>query len=665
MNARYAQAQESPFKTPERKKIDKLLTKQFIVWDGEGITPQNQLIQNYVLFGYYNGVNHDWIEGKELTTDQCLRLIIDAGRLHKNAIHVGFAFNYDVDMIMRDMPEDSFRFLRQRGYVRYKHYKIKHLPGKWFKIYNLKSRIKVTIFDIWGFFQSSLISALKSTIADHPKMEFLPDIEKGKNRRGRFTYDEMPFVTKYWKIENELCHALITRLREYLYAVGLRITSWHGPGAIASFGYRTNNIDAHKRNCGPDVYTAARYAYAGGRFERFHIGRYRKVYGYDINSAYPNAIARLPSLSEGEWIHNVKPKKIVEFGVYRISLRGPAISSKPAPLFHRDNSGNISYPWRLDGWYWSPEIKAIIRTMPESKSVRIHESYEYIGWKTRPFEWVTKVYNQRKEMKANGAGAQMALKLFLNSLYGKMAQRAGWERTGTAPHWHQLEWAGWVTSYTRAMLYELMYQIPFDKLIAVETDGIYTTATPDELVIKIGDELGQWEMTYYDEMIYLQSGLYAKRQNKEWSLKYRGLDKDSVTIETFRTHPGLLRANKEWPKLVGHTTRFIGYRNALFRGPFNTRHCAWETEPKEICCDEIGKRIHSPAICKACQMGKSAYAMAHDTIIKSKTMVMHDDELMSKMHDIPWLDKDVSDELFAWREFEESQDGLIHPEFIY
>lgn len=661
---RIAARNHTPFRTPERKKTDKLLAKQFVVWDGEGITPTNTLIQDYVLFGYYDGINHDWITGDSLTTDDCLSLIINAGKTHKNAIHVGFAFNYDVDMILKDLPEDSFRFLRQRGYVRYRHYKIKHLPNKWLKIYNLKLRIKVTIFDIWGFFQSSLIAALKSTIADHPKMEHLPEIEKGKARRGLFTRSEMQFVTKYWKIENELCHALITRLREYLFNVGLRITQWHGPGAIASFGYRTYHIDDHKRDNGPDIYEAARYAYAGGRFERFHVGRYRKVYGYDINSAYPNAIAKLPSLTEGEWIHNEHPKKIVEFGIYRVSMRGSAISSKPAPLFHRDSGGNISYPWRLDGWYWSPEIKTLIRTMPQLKTVRIHEAYEYVGWETRPFKWVEKIYEQRKIMKANGAGAQMALKLFLNSLYGKMAQRAGWERTGTAPHWHQLEWAGWVTSYTRAMLYELIHQIPYDKLIAVETDGIYTTAAPYEVNIKIGDNLGEWEMTYYDEMIYLQSGLYAKRQEKEWSLKYRGLDKDSVSVEIFRGQPSKLKAFKEWPKLVGTTTRFVGYRNALFRGPFETRHCAWETEPKEIDCGYVGKRIHSAPLCKACELGKSAYAMPHDTIIHSKTTLMRDDELMSTMHDIPWLDKEISDELFAWREFDESQQGLIHPELV-
>lgn len=659
------------------KAKDKLREKPFLIWDGEGaraLDDNGAVIkgapQDYILFGYYNGSEHEWITDKRLSTDDCLRLIIDCGKAHRNHIHVWFAGGYDVDMILRDMTVAQFRFLRERGYVRYANYKIKHISGKWLEVTELGDNpFKVTIYDVWGFFQSSLINALKTTISDHPLMSNLSEIESGKDKRKEFTYADLPYITKYWKIENILAHALITRLRDYLYDVGLRISKWHGPGAIASYGYRTNGIKQHKADCGSAVYDAARYAYAGGRFERFHIGRYKKAYGYDINSAYPNAIARLPSLTEGEWIHNDRPSKIVEFGLYRVSMRGPALSREPAPLFHRDKSGNITYPWRLDGWYWSPEIKALIRSMPGSKSVRITESYEYVGWTTRPFGFVKNVYNQRRQMKDDGAGAQMALKLFLNSLYGKMAQRAGWERTGEAPPWHQLEWAGWVTSYTRAMLYELMHKIPYDKLIAVETDGIYTTATPKELGIVDSKELGGWEVSYYDELIYLQSGLYAKRKDAEWSMKFRGLDSNSISINQVREHAYNLKANEDWPPLCGMTTRFVGYKNALFRetqnrGEMKDHHCVWEHEPREISCGDVGKRVHSSKICKACQQGKNAYNMPHETVIKSKTMLGFDIEtLMSQRHDIPWLDDPEAAEKFKWRQMEEEMDGLISEEY--
>lgn len=652
-----------------------LETRQFIVWDGEGArAPGKRKPQNFVLFGYYDGFKHESIIGERLSTYELLPMIIKAGREHPKAWHVSFAFGYDINMILRNLSPKQFQFLRTRGYTRVgAKWRVEHIPGKWFRVTEYgpnypedkTDRFGVTIFDTWGFFQSSLVAALKSYIPDHELMARLPEIEAGKDLRAKFTYEDIEYIKEYWGLENVLFHALINRLRDYLYSVDLRISKWHGPGALASYAYRTNRVKPHKSDCGNDVYNAARYAYAGGRFERFHIGRFTGAYGYDINSAYPYAIAQLPSLSEGQWIHVDNPKHFSEFGVYRVAMRGPGIARAPAPLFHRDPGGNITYPWRLDGWYWSPELRAMADTMPEFANVAVYEGWEYVGWTTRPFAFVADLYNQRREMKRDGIGAQIALKLLLNSLYGKMAQRAGWERTGTAPVWHQLEWAGWVTSSTRATLFRLMHSIPWSQLIAVETDGIFTTATPDELSITDSKELGGWEITEYDELVYLQSGVYAKRQGEEWSMKFRGLDADSVSVEQIVEHAKLLVPGRDWPNLVGTTTRFIGYQNAMFReqqnrGPMKVHHCVWETEPREISCGTIGKRVHSPKICAGCKAGKSAYDMPHETVIKSRTLFGTDtDSFMSTQHDIPWLDEKKMASRFAWREMQDSQEGLL------
>lgn len=666
--------------TRKRESVHRSLEeRKFVVWDGEGTRAAGKRKpQNYSLFGYYDGSEHAFISAQKLNTYECLAFIIECGRKHKNAWHVGFAFGYDTDMILRNLSPKQFAFLRDRGYTRVgDNYRIEHIPGKWLRVTQYgptfplvrTDRYSVTIYDVWGFFQSSFLAAIKSYLgADHPLMiRNLALVEQGKARREAFTYDQIGFIEKYWRVENELLHAVVNQLREWLYAVDLRISKWHGPGALASYAYRTQKVKSHKSDCGPDIYTAARYAYAGGRFERFHIGRYERAFGYDINSAYPNAIALLPSLSEGEWIHveSVQERELAEFGVYRVELRGPAISRKPSPLFHRDERGNVTFPWRLNGWYWAPELRAMQRAaLPGDRTFRIVEGYEYVGWHTRPFAFVHDIYDQRRDMKRDGNGAQIALKLLLNSLYGKQAQRAGWERTGKAPTWHQLEWAGWVTSYTRAMLFDLMARIPYDKLIAVETDGIYTTATPGELKIEHSVELGGWEVSEYDELVYLQSGLYAKRIGSDWSLKFRGLDSDSVSIPQIIEQSKLLLPNAEWPALKGTTTRFVGYRNALFReaqnrGPMKVHHCVWETEPKEIDCGSVGKRIHSPKMCQACREGATAYEKPHETIIKSRAMIgLTDDDYQSHMHEIPWLDEPKRSR-FQWRAESEKQDGMI------
>jgi hypothetical protein len=567
-------------------------------------------------------------------------------------------------MILRNLSPKAFKTLRRKNSLLVDNIRIEHIPGKWFMVTQYgkhyrdgdkKDKITVRIFDVFGFFQTSLVKALKKYIPDHHLMRtHMATIESGKAGRKDFRFSDLVEIEEYWRVENELSHALVNQLRDYLYdpRVNLKITKWHGPGALASYVYRTSGILPHKADCGERVYDSARYAYAGGRFELFRAGRHTNVYGIDINSAYPYGISKLPSLSEGTWIHTERPRRLVEFGVYHVRMKSWPIARPPSPLFHRDKTGNISFPWRTEGWYFTPEVSAMVDTMPGgSAAVEILEGYEYVGWQTRPFaEYINDKYDQRRRMKDAKEGAEWAIKLALNSLYGKMAQRAGWERKHAAPMWHQLEWAGWVTSFCRATLYRELQRIPWQHLIAVETDGIYTTLPPSELGIENSKVLGGWEVSEYDEMVYLQSGVYAKREGTDWSSKYRGLDSDSLSPRDIVDHAKLLLpGDSVWPPVVGRTTRFVGYGAALFReqqnrGSMKDHHRVWENEPKEITIGVHGKRVHSPKLCDACAVGANAYDMPHDLIIRSNSVR----DIQSYQHDIPWLDEDKAE----WRQEE-------------
>jgi len=678
---------------------------KFVVWDGEGANApykRRRTRHNYILFGCYNGVEHAKITSERLHLRECLEFIVEQGIKNPGANHVAFYFDYDVNMILNHLPVDRLQRLREQHFIRVTlngiAYGIEHIPHKWFQVtrygpkYDFKNRngkgkrdkVTVRIQDMAGFFQCSLLKALKDNLSDHPYyIENIAEVEKGKDSRNEFTYADLETITSYWEKENVLFHALADHLRRMLYSVELRIKNWHGPGALANYTYKREGIRAHKADCGEDVYRASRFAYAGGRFELFRPGRHRHVYGIDINSAYPAAIAKLPSLSNGQWKwrdENNVSHDFAEFGLYNITMRGPIVGEHlPSPLFNRDKANIVSFPWNTKGWYWSPEIEqvlAVLNDMGHDLSDKINIDF-HGGWEwipnepSYPFDFVRETFEKRKRLKAEGHGGQMALKLMMNSLYGKMAQRAGWERNGTAPTWHQLEWAGWVTSYVRAKLFSVFSRIPFDQLIAVETDGIYTTCDPARLGITTSKELGEWEVTKYDEVIYLQSGVYAMLKDGKWTTKYRGLDPDSVSTESIIEHAKLLGSNQEWPPLIGTTTRFVGYPAALFRevqnrGPTKAHHCKWETAPKEISIGAAGKRRHNPRFCKACEAGKTAYEMPHSLIIQ---MNLHYGTIESQMHDIPWLDRiepsegdEFSGEVFPeieWREFEEEERGLL------
>lgn len=618
---------------------------EFVCWDGEGASDGRR--QNYVLLGNNRS---DPLIARRLKTVECLHYLCDQAVLYPNATHVGFAFDYDVNMILWQLSVHQFRILRETGHVYHDDFRIEHIPGKWFEVYRRSDKQSIKIQDTFGFFQRSFVTALQQYLPDDEYVSgVLAELQAGKDDRSDFTWSAIEGITTYWKLEIGLFHKLVTSLQDYLYSVGLNIIQWHGPGAIADFVYRKNGVLKAKDITPPEVRQAARYAYSAGRFELFQVGKFDNVYGLDINSAYPAAIAQLPNLIQGEWVHRQGAiNKIARFGVYRIKLDKQEFR-RPGPVFHRSEHGAISYPHSVEGWYWSPEAQCA-----KEEGAEILEAWEYVEYtNARPFAFVQNMYNQRLELKRQKSGAQLAIKLALNSLYGKMAQRAGWERNGAAPYWHQLSWAGWVTSYTRAMLYSVMKQIPDKQLIAVETDGIYTTTNPDNLNIEIGEGLGQWDVSKHDVMMYLQSGVYAFLDGGVWGYKYRGLDKGSLNHENFEES---LKAcvGKHWSPIIGPTTRFVGYPAALQGDDrkFTDRHRQWVTVERELQLGSIGKRQHWASVCEACAHENNGYVEPHSLIIMSQAY----NSPHSHMHDIPWEDEE---KMQAWREREKHEKGLI------
>lgn len=587
--------------------------RPFMAWDGEGVTPADSVQQNYVLFG---NSAHEYIvsDGSHLPTHTLLDFMLNAGQRH-DCIHVSFAFGYDVEMILGTMPEQLVYALHKNGTTLYNGIRIEYRKGKFFRVSDGSRSIR--IWDLWGFFQSSFIKALEDNLPNDPTTA---DILAGKNRRKTFAMHEMQtLILPYWKMEITALAALAEKLRTNLYNAGLTISQWQGPGAVAGFLYQRNGIKRHKAETPPNVCQASQFAYAAGRFEMFKLGRAnQRVYGYDIRSAYPAAITQLPSLTDGgEWVHTTEPTHIADFGVYHIEFSNPNLYLPPMPLFYRDANSNIHFPNRVTGWYWTPEARLAIHM-----GGRLLESWDYVGGTATPFTWVQDLYNERRRMKAEGNASQMALKLGINSLYGKMAQRVG-HKDGKAPAWHQLEWAGYVTSHVRAKLFRAM-MLAGKHLVAVETDGIYSTVP---LALDIGESLGQWESKEYDDIVYLQSGFYFAKDGGTWKAKTRGFDKGSISYDAV-----MRTLDNPVEQLYGMQTRFASMGQWLPAKNRETKRRVWTTTRRELELGASGKRIHRKSMCNACAAGIRASECFHDMTITSPMGGV------SKPHILPWVE---------------------------
>lgn len=603
------------------------LSAPFIAWDGEGITPAGQDRQNLVLFGCSSGFK---LKGTKLSTRECLELIITAEQHNPDAIHVGFAFSYDVEMILADMSIHHLTILYRKGSVKWHGYRIEYLRSKWFQISKTvgKDRVTARIWDVWGFYQTSFVLAVSEILgANHPDAQ---QIINGKAGRSLFTYSELDCVIEpYWQCELRLTVDMMNALRTRLYDAGFMIRQWYGPGAIAAYTFRKRKMAAAMSpDIPPAVNVAAQHAFAGGRFEQFRLGAYDgPVYSYDIRSAYPSAIALLPNLSTGQWVHvtDVDPSQLARFGVYRIAFRHGAFrTTAPMPYFYRDSRHTIHFPNIVESWYWTPEAQHLTFL---GESAEILEGWEYQDDGSLPLAWVNDVYETRAQWKREGNPSQMALKLLLNSMYGKMAQRVGWERTGKAPQTHQLEWAGYVTSHARAKLFRAML-LAQDGLLGVETDGIFSTRP---LALDVGPHLGQWEAEQYDGMIYLQSGFYFKRAHGEWEARYRGFDRGSITADQ------TLDSLSEWQPwkgenctIEGQSTRFSTMGTYLNSRTPDAQRNVWTTNARALSLGTDGKRIHRSDSCLACAHELSPASSLH-------TMTIHQPVGgMSLKHSLPW-----------------------------
>ena len=194
----------------------------------------------------------------------------------------------------------------------------------------------------------------------------------------------------------------------------------------------------------------------------------------------------------------------------------------------------------------------------------------------------------------------------MNSLYGKLAQRVGWkEETGEPPTWHQLEYAGFATAYCRAMLLSAIMQNPMS-IVAVETDGLIST---EPLRLRESTELGDWEAEEYDDVIYVQSGVYwIHGRDKDGQLKWlkartRGFGAKDMGVTQAIEHVGTLEP------LIGKTHRFAGFNGYLFREQW----LKWIDGESVAVWGGSGKRAHMAKLCGRC-CGRDDIQL-HDLVI--------------------------------------------------
>jgi hypothetical protein len=675
--ARYHANSDQAKKVQKHYREQQFDQRKFIGWDGEGyteppvITRQDDgvfVVKNsqhhYMLFGSSTG---DYVTSESLDTAECLDLIMEVEQEHKSAYHVGFAFEYDVNMILKNLPWRTLAVLKEQAHCRWKdqatgkRYRIEHVPHKWFRV--SAKGISATIYDVFGFFHCSYIAALdKYDIGSAEKRRRISD---GKSARGLFTFADLKSVTDYWKAEISLLPPLMDEIRKAAYGGGYRISEWHGPGALANYLLREMGvINWHsKKSTPPEVRSATRYAYAGGRFTPSLCGLYYgPVYTADINSAYIFACSLLPRMDRGKWIrhpaNSVDPRNLARFGLYKIEFdagperrayaRKTRLPEPPYPLFHRSKNGVLRWPRRTQGWYWTPEAQLVAN----SPRATILEAWVWDDDGSYPFGFVNDAFHRRLELQHQGNPVEKTYKWALAAMYGAFARRVGWDKKlRKAPPSHELAWAGFITSWCRANVWgpamDVYVRGKGKGLISIDTDGVTSTVPFREEVLAngVGENLGQWKLEEWTGILQWQNGIYWLRNSDgEWKdPKSRGIPKGSIPFAS--AYEAIQRMDYTarpfvHPSLSLRRTRFVGYGQAL-QGQF-PKWRQWITEPVKVLMggNPMGKAFHFPISCSACRAAMAGNKPPEGSLDGMHTITgTSPDSLESWPHKLPWLEE--------------------------
>jgi hypothetical protein len=631
--------------------------RPFVGVDGEGCGVDALGRQLYMLLRVGDA---ELFTGKPLTTGECFDFICDQPA---GPIMVGFSFGYDVTMMLRDIPHirpapdrpsrlerifaDKEQGEHQSRYTYWQGFGIEYLPRNYLRIcrtvevwklapptpqfprgrrYQTRERVEGstrTIYETFGFFQMSFLKTLQSYNVGGRHIDM---IERNKSARGDFKSITKE-VRRYCELECDYLAQTMELFRGVCHGTGLRPRSWNGAGKLAGFlhdEHQTMTRADLALTVPADVLTMASRAYYGGRFELLRIGHNRGHEGglvceADIRSAYPAAMLRLPCLVHGTW-HEIDETEINRrlrtpddrsLWLSPVQFRHRAADQFVCGLPFRQKDGRLCWPRDGRGTYWSVEIRSAQRLGCEVVAAGPGWAYQPgLGCQCQPFAWVHELYHYRAELaRLHGKLRGLPLKLAINALYGRLAQRIG------NPRWANMIWAGLITAETRAALNDAAATDP-DAIIMFATDGIFSKR---RLALPEGDDLGQWEHASHDRLFTVMPGIYwgpmpadggdRKRKTRGVSggffalcdpCRKQGIKTCSHVTDKFETAWGDFAERKQSalpgfdhqmtaPTCSLDVTLFVGTKLALARGKPETAG-KWVTTPRNFSFKWGGKR---------------------------------------------------------------------------
>jgi DNA polymerase type B, organellar and viral len=475
----------------------------------------------------------------------------------------------------------------------------------------------ICIEDAFGFYQTKFTKAIEPLVKQgYVAKGDYGEIVAMKERRNEFDKLSFEEIKSYCGRELVCLSKALTVLRDGFDKMEIRLRAWTGAGSPAGCLIRKEELK--EEHYSPDIVVTdecmspqqwqAHHAMIGGRIEPVQQGyaMNRDLWLYDIVSAYPNALLLLPSMRDGRWVPHdgewithyqadlERMKSINILSMFHVRWKFPTYSRKDGrgipfnPLPYRTKRKSILFPNEGHAWIMRDELIAAFKWAERFDCVdgiTVEEWNEFVPDNDEvPYEFVAELYEMRRVAKSKKEYdiVEKAIKLTLNSLYGKTVQSVGGDEEN-APSCCCPYYGAAITANCRSRLIEAALIDPY-AVVCFMTDGIVTTrelkGLPRAKEVFEGEppegtimELGDWEFEQMAGGFFLQSGVYCLvHKSGKTKDKTRGADPRNFILKMPLKDLMLNRVLPEWKGLpqwkrnVNYYSLDIEIRNYITAG---------------------------------------------------------------------------------------------------
>jgi hypothetical protein len=480
-------------------------------------------------------------EAKELETfDEVLDFITQ--RKHAPGIFFLFNLSFDVNHILklsgdRKLLTKLYRNEGGRKGIKYKDVTLQYINRKLFKV--CKKGHCVTFIDIAMFYKGMKLDVAGKKYFGEGKD--LIDAQKIGEEPGYYEAHKEE-ILKYCQKDALLTLKLALRMKELI--EGCKMPrgelSFRNPISSAKVAetYVRDNYKFPKVPLSIDKFHFwAKKAYHGGLFETFQRGVFeKKLYQYDINSAYPSVMQNLQHWGNGRFEEVEKPDS-GEYGWYFCEFNSEWIPfsdfSKPyevefcyGSLKNCDkkivNPKRKVYPvGNRKAWITKIEYEWLLKHKFYCAFLFGIEWFERSKKYESPFAWIPEVYERRQVVKAQNDPSEYALKIVMNGIYGKTCQfKHGMGRLSN------FFYASYITAGTRLQVAEVAYAYP-QNIVEIATDSALLDIKID---LPLSKKLGAWGLDEFKRGVLIGSGIHQFYEDSE----------------TYRTHARGLTDDPKW-----------------------------------------------------------------------------------------------------------------------